>query len=672
MSVLKMKRINIYALKKHRKRILELLQRKGIVQVEDLTLDDSVFQKEETTQKQMLFQKNSGIAENAYNILNKYIPDKKSPFAMFSGRSPITVESYYMFTEDANEIMRVAYDIIGFDKEISDSKAEIIKLKSQIETLIPWETLDLPMNFSGTNTTTAFIGTLPQLITYEEIVSQIVEKGNSVTDVNIEIISADENQTCLFLLCKKEKSVEISGILRSLGFSKPTVTPSEPPAECIKKFKKQINNALKNIEATSCSIVSYVGVRNALKFICDYYIMRSEKYAVIEQLAHTKRTFVLTGYIPEKCVEDIEKLLTSKYDAAVEIEEPSPNEDTPVLLKNNPFAEPVESVLETYSLPGKKEIDPTSVMAIFYYVFFGMMFSDAGYGIIMAVGCGLLLHKFKNMELGLRKSVKMFMFCGVSTTFWGLMFGSFFGDAVAVVGKTFFNADISLPPLWFNPVEGSNSMTLLMVCFLFGLIHLFTGLGMKAYTCIKNKAYIDILYDVFSWMLLVGGGVMALLSMDMMESMTGFVLPSVFMTVGGVCAAIGAVIILLFQGRGSKPIKRLLKGAYGLYGVTGYLSDILSYSRLLALGLATGVIAQVFNQIASMFGGGFGVILFIIIFIIGHSLNIGINALGAYVHTNRLQFVEFFGKFYEGGGKKFSPFKINTKYYKIKEDIFNG
>ena len=159
--------------------------------------------------------------------------------------------------------------------------------------------------------------------------------------------------------------------------------------------------------------------------------------------------------------------------------------------------------------------------------------------------------------------------------------------------------------------------------------------------------------------------------MDMMKDLAGFVLPPVFITIGGICALIGAIIILIFAGRESKnPVKRLLKGAYGLYGATSYLSDILSYSRLLALGLATGVIAQVFNQIGSMFGSNIiGLILFAIVFIIGHTLNIGINALGAYVHTNRLQFVEFFGKFYEGGGKAFKPFKINSKHYKVEEDI---
>ena len=152
--------------------------------------------------------------------------------------------------------------------------------------------------------------------------------------------------------------------------------------------------------------------------------------------------------------------------------------------------------------------------------------------------------------------------------------------------------------------------------------------------------------------------------------MAGFMLPSVWLTVGGIMALVGAVLILFFSARNKNPFKRFIKGAYNLYGVTGYLSDILSYSRLLALGLATGVVAQVFNQLGAMFGGGLiGAIGFTIVFVVGHTLNIGINALGAYVHTNRLQFVEFFGKFYEGGGREFKPYSVKTKYFNIKEEI---
>ena len=159
--------------------------------------------------------------------------------------------------------------------------------------------------------------------------------------------------------------------------------------------------------------------------------------------------------------------------------------------------------------------------------------------------------------------------------------------------------------------------------------------------------------------------------MDMITEILGIEskVPAPIASVAGYIAIAAAIGIVLTNGRESKnPFKRFLKGLYALYGISGYLSDVLSYSRLLALGLATGVIGTVINKMASMVGGGFvGPFLFVIIFIIGHTLNLAINALGAYVHTNRLQYVEFFGKFYEGGGRLFQPFSVKTKYYKIKE-----
>ena len=198
---------------------------------------------------------------------------------------------------------------------------------------------------------------------------------------------------------------------------------------------------------------------------------------------------------------------------------------------------------------------------------------------------------------------------------------------------------------------------------------------MQLYELILAKKFKDAIYDVVSWYLLVGGLIIYMLSVPMVAEMLvlNFILSHSIGNVGLICAIVGALLILFTAGRESKsPFKRLLKGLYGLYGVTGYLSDILSYSRLLALGLATGVIAQVFNKMGTMAGNGpVGIVLFIVVFIVGHTMNIAINLLGAYVHTNRLQFVEFFGKFYEGGGRKFSPFFVNTKYFNVTEDIYN-
>ncbi len=675
MAKVEIKKINIYGLKKDRKAVMEELQRLGAVQIENSELSDNVFTKQDTAGSRHIFEKNINIANQASAILDKYVPQKKSMLSSFEGRKEISVEDYYSFAENDTEIMRIAYDIYNSDKENSDKKADIIRYESQQESLMLWRGLDVSMRFKGTKTTTAFIGSVTGELSENEIYKYLAEKLPETDDYIVDAVGNTTEQTCVFILCHNSVSDKLEDALRGLGFARPALQSKQPPTERIKILEQRINDAKKDIEKNEDKIRAYGGTSNALKFIADYYTMRMEKYKAIELLSNSERTFILTGYVAEPDSQRLEKLLTEKYNVAVETEKPGEDEEIPVKLKNNGFSEPCESVLETYSMPGKHEIDPTSVMAFFYYILFGLMFSDAGYGIVMIIVCGIVLKRFKNMEDSLRRSVKLFFYCGFTTAFWGFMFGSFFGDSVNSIASTFFNSDLSLEPIWFEPL--TNPMPMLMFSFALGIVHMFVGLGLGFYQLIKRKRYYDAVYDIILWYCLVGGLILFFMTTDMFISISGIDLnlPDSAAAAGGLLAAIGAVGILLTAGRESKnPVKRIMKGAYGLYNITGYLSDILSYSRLLALGLATGVIGTVFNKMASMVagidgGGVIGIILYALVFIIGHSLNLGINALSAYVHTNRLQFVEFFGKFYNGGGQKFAPYKINTKNYKIREDI---
>jgi len=243
-----------------------------------------------------------------------------------------------------------------------------------------------------------------------------------------------------------------------------------------------------------------------------------------------------------------------------------------------------------------------------------------------------------------------------------------------VVSKTLFGTHLTIPPLWFAPLN--QPMRMLMFCFVVGLVHLFTGVAMNFYQLVSAGKYKDALYDVVFWYLLLISLIILLLGQKMFADIAGasVAIPSLLNSVASYTAVAAAVGIILTGGRESRNwFKRILKGLYSLYNITGYLSDVLSYSRLLALGLATGVIATVINQMGSMVGGNaVGAVVFVIIFLLGHTMNIGINLLGAYVHTNRLQFVEFFGKFYSGGGRKFHPFAVNTQYFKFREDHKNG
>lgn len=670
MAVMPMQRIGIYALKSRRKPILELIQRRGVVEIHAEKAEDAVFRQTDTAPAKARFENNTSTLQAALEALDKLEPEKKSLLAPLEGRTPIPLSRYEETAGAAGKTLRAASRVNALWKKCADDRAEILRLEAQIRMLEPWSRLDVSMRTTGTASTAAFIGSFPAEYTEEALKAEIARGAPEIDGVAVEVLSAGTQQTCAFLLCHASNGAKLEAFLRSIGFTYPADRSKKPPQARMQDLNARIEKLRAEIDGAEAEIRTYAALRGAMQYTIDYFSMRIEKYDVLGRLWQSPHVFVITGYIPAESAPALEKELTERFEAYVELETPAEDEDVPVKLKNNAFAAPVEGVLESYSMPGRKEIDPSTLMAVFYYFLFGMMLSDAGYGLIMVIGCGVALAKFKNMEESLRKFLKMFLYCGISTVFWGAMFGSFFGDAVTVIGKTFFNVDIAIPALWFTPLN--EPMRLLLFSFLIGVIHLFAGLGAQFYQLARQGLWKDAIFDVVFWYMLVGGGILYLLSMQMFADMVslGFTLPAAVGTAGAIAAGIGAVGIVLTAGRESRsPFKRLLKGLYGLYGVSSYLSDILSYSRLLALGLATGVIASVFNQMGAMLGNSpAGVAVFVFAFLVGHTLNLGINVLGAYVHTNRLQFVEFFGKFFEGGSRKFNPFSAKTKYFKITEE----
>ncbi|HJB60228.1 MAG TPA: V-type ATP synthase subunit I [Candidatus Ruminococcus gallistercoris] len=670
MAVMPMQRIGIYALKSRRKPILELIQRRGVVEIHAEKAEDAVFRQTDTAPAKARFENNTSTLQAALEALDKLEPEKKSLLAPLEGRTPIPLSRYEETAGAAGKTLRAASRVNALWKKCADDRAEILRLEAQIRMLEPWSRLDVSMRTTGTASTAAFIGSFPAEYTEEALKAEIARGAPEIDGVAVEVLSAGTQQTCAFLLCHASNGAKLEAFLRSIGFTYPADRSKKPPQARMQDLNARIEKLRAEIDGAEAEIRTYAALRGAMQYTIDYFSMRIEKYDVLGRLWQSPHVFVITGYIPAESAPALEKELTEKFEAYVELETPAEDEDVPVKLKNNAFAAPVEGVLESYSMPGRKEIDPSTLMAVFYYFLFGMMLSDAGYGLLMVIGCGVALAEFKNMEESLRKFLKMFLYCGISTVFWGAMFGSFFGDAVTVIGKTFFNVDIAIPALWFTPLN--EPMRLLLFSFLIGVIHLFAGLGAQFYQLARQGLWKDAIFDVVFWYMLVGGGILYLLSMQMFADMVslGFTLPAAVGTAGAIAAGIGAVGIVLTAGRESRsPFKRLLKGLYGLYGVSSYLSDILSYSRLLALGLATGVIASVFNQMGAMLGNSpAGVAVFVFAFLVGHTLNLGINVLGAYVHTNRLQFVEFFGKFFEGGSRKFNPFSAKTKYFKITEE----
>ncbi|MEG0903340.1 MAG: V-type ATP synthase subunit I [Lachnospiraceae bacterium] len=670
MAILQMQRLSVCAMKKDRKSILEQLQSWGVMEVNTSVTDDESLRKMDTIDARQIFEKNAVLADRALEVLQEYAPVKTSMLDSLKGKELLEKSIYEETLQKKDRILSTTNRLLALKKKIAEATAGIIKLETQMEALVPWLLLDIPMDYTGTKKTITLIGAINSVMTLSEIYEQIAERSPELDALDIQIISTDKDQTYIVASSLREDAAKLEESLRTFGFSKPSQLLRMTPLEQKKQLEESVLKLKEEIEQTEKEIKDYAGSREELKLISDYFRARSKKYEILGEVLQSKQTFIISGYIPTEKVTGVEQYLTDHYDLVVDIEEIKEGEETPILLKNGTFSSSVEGVIESYGLPIKSEIDPSKIVSFFYVFFFGLMLSDAAYGLIVFIACFIVLKKFPRMAEGMNKTLHMFMYCGISTLFWGILFGGFFGDAIQVVSRVFFGHEIIVPALWFIPLN--DPMRLLLYSMLFGTIHLFVGLGIKGYMCIRDKKYLDFVCDVVLWYALLIGLILILIPSDIFSSIAGMkmVFPPFVTMLSKLLAIVGAVGIVLMSGRSSKnPGLRIALGAYDLYNITGWLSDVLSYSRLLALGLATGVIASVINQMGSMVGNSiFGIIVFIIVFVAGHLFNMAINLLGAYVHTNRLQFVEFFGKFYEGGGRAFHPFNSNTKYVDIKEE----
>ncbi len=670
MAIVEMRRLNIYSTKKHRKGTLEFLQDIGAMEIDALESDDIPFEKMDTSGERIRFQKIADEFDHVIELLEKYDTSKKGSLLKLEN-DLVSRKEYRDMEKDRRLYYSKANDVLALEKEIAESKATITRKQNKIATLSPWSKLDIPLNSEKTKCTKIFIGTFPDTLTEEAVTAIATEGLEEPIPVTVEVLYNENQITNVCVIATNRVADQVEENMRSHGYSKLPFLSHRIPNDAIEKRKNDIVIEEKKIEEADKAIAEFVSYIPKFKIAADYFRTRSEKYRVLGTLPQSDKVFFIQGWVEKDKAEGIAKILEEKYDAVVEIE--TDDEAAPIKLKNNHFSEASEGVLESYGLPTHGRVDPTTVMSFFYVFLFGMMLSDAGYGIIMSIACGIVLLKYKRMASGTNKMLRLFFWCGISTTFWGFMFGGFFGDAIDVIAHTFFGVPQSqavLKPLWFAPLN--SPMRLLIWCLLFGIIHLYAGLAMKGYEYLKQKDIVGFFSDVIAWYMFLTGLILMLLPTKIFASIAQmeFNFPGWLNMLAKVITIVGLVVIILMSGRANKNWGlRIALGAYDIYGVTGWLSDVLSYSRLLALGLATGVIASVINMMASMQGKTvFGVIIFILVFILGHTLNIAINLLGAYVHTNRLQYVEFFGKFYDAGGTPFSPFKSNNKYIEIKED----
>ncbi|CDA77311.1 V-type ATP synthase subunit I [Negativibacillus massiliensis] len=543
-------------------------------------------------------------------------------------------------------------EINSIVKQIAEQKNIISRSQLQITSLEPWTDLDLDLSVTQTKSTALLYLTAAADVNLEEFEAKLQE---ATPLCYVHKVSSSSELSCLLLIYHKDAQDAVMNVVKGFNTNRPDFASLKGnAAENISSLKNKIETCSKEAQRLTEQLKVAATSSKLLKKGFDMVTLQIDDQKVRENIFQTQSVFALTGWLTENDMDKVKKIL-DKYPCYYTMVQPEEGDDPPIKLKNNKFVEPYEMITEMYSLPTPDGIDPTPVLTPFFILFFGMMLADAGYGLILFLLCFIGLKKLKPDEGFLKNAMNIGVACGLSTIFWGVMYGGYFGNLVTQVAESWFGVTVTVPAV-FDPLN--DPMSVMLLSLILGAIHLFAGMGVKIYMLAKRGHLLDGLMDIGLWyVLLIGLPMLAL---------------PVTAGIGKVLSIVGAVGLILTQGRHEKNIfMKLIKGVMSLYDITSYLSDVLSYARILALGLAGGVIANVMNIMGTMPGLNIiGVVVFVAIFAIGHAFNLAISGLGAYVHTSRLQYVEFFGKFYEAGGRPFKPFKANTKYTLIsdKED----
>lgn len=664
MAKLPMKKVEIIALFSDSKKIIERLQRRGVVEPENV--EEERLDKVDTSALCAVFEKNEETARQAEEILARFAPAKKSLFASLSGtlngRKPLSTRDFAAKKERCSETLATAGQICEKERQYTAALASAEKTRRQIDRLVPWKTLTEKGTFTGTKYTAFYTVSFPKVWQEDALETVFAERG---VPAEANRLFADKMQSFFTVVCLKENAAALEEILRDLEYTPVFLGFGNTPAEKIRELELEEKDYRKAAEVLRKEIAALGDKREDLAFFRDYLTMRIDKYRALEKVGMTRESVIIRGFVPAKYAPGLQEELEDRYICQVRIFDPGEDEDVPVLLENGRFSAPLESITEMYALPAKKDPDPSPVMAFFYYLLFGMMLSDAGYGLLMVVFTVIAL-AFFHPEERMKNTLRLFRNCGVSTLFWGILFGSWFGDLPQIIGKNFLGTGDFSTAVWFEPID--DPIKLLLFSFGIGILHLFLGVGVKGVMLLKEGKPFDAFCETVPIYLTILG--VAPLGASILTSV-----PAVLSEIGKWMMIAGVALLLVTAGRSGKNLfARLFGGLYTLYNVaTGYLGDILSYSRLLALGLATGSIAGVINMICVMpENRTVKIVALIVVGAVAHIANLAINLLGAYVHSDRLAFVELFNKFYEGGGKPFAPLKANTKSFRFeKENIYH-
>ena len=652
MSITAMKKLRLIAVRSQREAILQDLMLLGCVEVSEPEAEP----KEELLRTLTPSTAEGAIERhaeqtkilNALKVLDTYAPYKRG---LLEPRPEVAMDVF--LDEGAlKENLSTADRILALDGEIRAIAARESRERATLESLQPWVNLDLPLECRGTKTCDLLLGAVPASVTAMEAEGTLTELAADVTE-----IGADATDRYLAVLYRKEIRDEVLTALREVNFSQISLSGMKGTArENISLCEGRLKSLADEKAAKAAELAAEGKSRKALQTSADALNGLISKEEAASRLLNTQTSFYFEGWTSAPEQKKLEEVL-GKYDCAWELADPVKDEypDVPVQLRNSKLVAPMNMVTNMYALPAYDGVDPNPLMWCFFILFYGMMMADMGYGLIMMIIAVLAIRKAKPRGPTVRYMFPLMGLCGITTFIFGALTSGFFGDfvprLVALVTKSETLIDWPWHPL-INPLQ--DAVPILLGALALGVCQIFTGMAISMTHKFKKGEKLDALFNEITWYVILIGAVLAILK----------VTPLVLYA-GGALLLAGSAYSAAQTTK--SPVGIAVKTVTGLFGsvynnVSGYFSDILSYSRLMALMLAGAVIAQVFNTLGAMTGS---VILYVIIAFIGNGLNFALNILGCFVHDMRLQCLEFFGRFYEDGGREFRPIGISTNYIDI-------
>ena len=657
MAIVKMSKFDLVVFAEQRAKVLKKLQKFKEVNFVDIELHDEngELSKDavEGVTKYVNNEELTHIDERLYQLSNAISLIKKYDERKTRLRDVIHGNENYTFDELAKKALtydwkKVSSELNKIGTQYSQIKSEISKKYMRYDEIDLWERLDVnPKELKNLKKVNTFLGTVPIKLkgTFIDGISELdktyYEELKIVKDevYYLVISSIDESE--------KEKLTEV---FRNSSFTVENLDIDAVPQDYKNELQKEISELKKEKRRLKAQIKTYSEDLADLQAVYEY--MQNKKLRIVEseKLAQTENTILIKGWIPTEKVSEFEKVIKDEAGDNYYLTFTDADRDdatVPIKLKNGKVASTFENLTGMYAYPRYNEIDPTPLFTPFYILFFGMMGADVGYGLVLLLATMFVL-KVVNLSSQMRKSIKFFFYLSFSVIFWGLLYGSYFGATI--------------PGMWRLVDPASQYNDLLIGSILFGVVHIFVGLAIKAYMLIRDGKSLEAVYDVLFWyMALIGGMLFLIFKLMNLSAVVANV--SMWVMIAGMAG------IVLTGGREAKGVgAKLGGGLYSLYGISSYVGDFVSYSRLMALGLSGGFIASAINMIAGMISGSWvGMIFIPVILIAGHLFNMFLSFLGAYVHTSRLMYVEYFGKFYEGGGKPFKDFRTENTYINLDD-----